>query len=134
MDPAPQIFHIALRTDLPESAGAYPYRPASLAEVGFVHCSLEASVIPVADSYYGDETAELVLLRIDPSELGAEVRYEAAAPIAGAGRSHLTSTPVFPHVYGPIDREAISGVGVFRRSASGFDWPTSFEPLDVRDE
>jgi uncharacterized protein (DUF952 family) len=87
-------------------------------------------VIPVANDYYADASGELLVLEIDPSRLTCETRYEAAAPIAGGGSSHLASAPQFPHVYGPIDREAITGVGVLGRTARGFEWPTGFTPLE----
>ena len=57
-------------------------------------------------------------------------RYEAAAPIAGAGASHLASASTFPHIYGPIAWQAIAQVGVLAQDSDGFRWPTILLELD----
>jgi uncharacterized protein (DUF952 family) len=126
----PKIYHIVMKSDFCARLEGAAYLPSGLPDDGFVHCALEASVIPVANDYYADAPSELLLLEIDPSRLTSETRYEAAAPIAGGGSSHLDSAPRFPHVYGPIDSEAITGVGVLGRTARGFEWPTGFTPLE----
>ena len=95
-----------------------------------MHCSQQSSVIPVANDYYAEVSERLLLLEIDPARLTQVVRYEAAAPIAGGGTAHLDSAPEFPHVYGPIDWVAISGIGVLGRGANGYTWPTAFDSLD----
>lgn len=123
------IYHIVVESELRAQLEATLYRPSSLAADGFTHCSLEPSVIPVANDYYGAVSEPLLLLQIEPNDLMAEVRYEAAAPIPGGGASHLTSAPQFPHVYGPIERNAIIGVGVLARTAGGYAWPSSFTAL-----
>jgi uncharacterized protein len=125
------IYHIVGEADLRSGRDGAVYRPASLAVDGFVHCSLEASVISVANDYYRDAQHPLLLLQIDPWGLTAETKYEAAAPPPGADLTHLDSSPVFPHVYGPIDLAAIDGVGVLARTADGYAWPKEFFPIDV---
>lgn len=124
------IYRIALESELRSELEPAAYRPADLGTGGFVHCSQEASVIPVANDYYANATGRLLLLAIDPAALGAEVRYEAAAPDPGRGSSHVSSAIAFPHVYGPIDRRAITGVGVLQRTGGGYAWPRAFVPLD----
>ena len=124
------IYHIVIEPDFRAQMEGALYRPPNLADDGFVHCALRPSVVPVANDYYGGVSERLLLLEIDPRKLAAETRYEAAAPIAGGGSSHLAGAPQFPHVYGPLDREAITGVGVLGRKASGYQWPGVFEPLD----
>ncbi len=125
------IYHIVSETDLRTQLAGSVYVPASLHPGGFVHCSLEASVIPVANDYYAGVAGNLILLEIDPARLASETRYEEAAPIAGGGTSHLTSSPQFPHVYGPIDTEAITRVGILDKTASGYEWPRDFMSLDT---
>ncbi len=124
------IYHIVIESDLRTQIDGAVYRPLNLADDGFVHCALEPSVIPVANDYYAGASERLLLLEIDPRRLASETRCEAPAPVEGAGSSHLASAPQFPHVYGPIDREAITGVGVLGRSARGYAWPGALEPLD----
>jgi uncharacterized protein (DUF952 family) len=85
-----------------------PYAPASLDEEGFVHCSPDESVtLAVADAFYRDVAGPLMVLLIDEQALRAEVRFEAADPAPPPGVPEGT---VFPHVYGPIERTAVTGM------------------------
>ncbi|MGW0711895.1 DUF952 domain-containing protein [Streptomyces sp. NPDC002643] len=82
-----------------------PYAPASLPEDGFVHCSPdEATTLAVINAFYGDAPKPLHVLLIDEQRLDARVEFEAAdpAPPPGVGDDVL-----FPHVYGPINRDAV---------------------------
>ena len=124
------IYHLVIESDLCARLEGPVYVPAGLHDDGFVHCALEPSVIPVANDYYAGVPGRLLLLEIDPARLASEIRYEAAAPIPGGGTSHLSSAPQFPHVYGPINKDAITGVGVLGRTVAGYEWPRNFMPLD----
>jgi uncharacterized protein (DUF952 family) len=126
----PMIYHIVIESDFRAQLKGPVYYPLGLHEHGFVHCAFETSVIPVANDYYAGAPGRVLLLEIDPARLASETRCEAAAPIAGGGSSHLASASQFPHVYGPIDREAITGVGVLGRTVGGYEWPRGFMPLD----
>lgn len=105
------IFHLALRSDWSDALEAGEYlvstRGASLADVGFVHCSTAAQWPGVRERFYPDvPSAQLVLLRIDPALLaGAEVRSEPGTP---GGTEH------FPHVYGPIPVSAVVGTATVK--------------------
>ncbi|GAA1073797.1 DUF952 domain-containing protein [Tsukamurella spumae] len=99
------IFHLALVADwnAARAAGEYTVstRGASLADVGFVHCSTAEQWRGVRERFYADvPVADLVLLSIDPT--GLDVRYEPPAP----GVEEL-----FPHVYGPIPVSAVETAG-----------------------
>jgi glutathione S-transferase len=124
------IYHIVTEADFRAQFNGLAYVPSSLPDDGFVHCALAASVIPVADDYFAGAPGRVLLLEIDPARLVSQLRYEAAAPIAGGGATHLSSASQFPHVYGPINLEAITGVGVLVRSEDGYAWPRGFLPLD----
>ncbi|MEU7027595.1 DUF952 domain-containing protein [Streptomyces sp. NPDC046275] len=88
-----------------------PYAPPSLAAEGFVHCSGdEPSALAVADRYYRDVPGTLLVLVIDESRLGGEVRWEGSGSSEGV---------LFPHVYGPIERSAVTEVLEVRRDADG---------------
>ena len=125
------IYHIVTRSDFLACSDSNAYEPSSLRSDGFVHCSLEESVIPVADDYYRGAQGPLLLLKIDPACLKAETKYEEAAPLPGADATHLDSSPVFPHVYGPIELDAIEGVGVLKKTDDGYGWPDEFFPIEV---
>lgn len=125
----PMIYHIVIESDFRAQLEGPVYLPSGLHDNGFVHCALEPSVVPVANDYYAGAPGRLLLLEIDPRRLASGTRYEAAAPIAGGGSSHLASASRFPHVYGPIDKDAITGVGVLGRTVGGYEWPRGFMPL-----
>jgi uncharacterized protein (DUF952 family) len=123
------LYHIVPAEEFRAQLEGAAYRPTNLAHDGFVHCALAASVLSVANDYYSGVSGQLLLLEIDPERLASETRYEAPAPIAGAGSSHLASAAEFPHVYGPIETEAITRVGLLVETSSGFQWPTAFMEL-----
>jgi uncharacterized protein (DUF952 family) len=74
----------------------------TLDEVGFIHCSRAEQVAGVAERFYRGQTG-LVLLTIDENLVGPEVRYEAV-PDSGER---------FPHVYGPLNTDAVVAVAPF---------------------
>ncbi len=121
------IYHIVDEASFLSCSDGRAYLPSDFAASGFVHCALEGSVLPVANDYYGGVAGTLLLLRIDPDRLKSETRYEAADPSAAAGTSHLATSAVFPHVYGPIDLEAIDGVGALGKGPDGYEWPATFD-------
>ncbi|HEX6315044.1 MAG TPA: DUF952 domain-containing protein [Gemmatimonadaceae bacterium] len=127
---AARIFHLVTNQDLRSSLTSSSYRPATLDDLGFVHCAEEQSVLSVANDYFSEAADPVLLLAIDVRRLSSEVRYEAAAPIAGGGTAHVASAVTFPHVYGPLDTQAITRLGVLGRTATGFCWPTEMITLD----
>jgi uncharacterized protein (DUF952 family) len=100
------IYHLVPRS-VWEAAPPGPYSAESLATEGFIHCSNRDQVARSANRFYAD-AAELVVLSLDTGRLGGTVRDEAA----GSGE-------LFPHVYGPIPREAVGAVEALRRDAEG---------------
>ena len=117
------IYHIVTASDLRAHVSGDAYTPASLKDYGFVHCALQASVIAVANDYFTAAAEPVLLLEIDPERLISEVRYEAAAPIAGGGTAHLVPAALFPHVYGPLNTQAITRVGALAVLPDGYNWP-----------
>lgn len=85
-----------------------PYAAATLATEGFIHCTREPErLLWVANQFYRHLPGEFVLLLIDPASVEAEVRWEEAD-------GHL-----FPHIYGPINRDAVRQVLPFPRKTDG---------------
>ena len=103
--PVASLFHIVAPADWP-AEGAY--RPASLAEQGFVHLSFADQVEQVANAIYLD-APELVVIELDPTELGVQVRVEDSY---GEGVA-------FPHAYGPVSVSAAMAVHPLVRTAEG---------------
>lgn len=106
------IYHITRREvwELARSAGEY--RGDTLDTQGFIHCSTVRQVVGVANSYYPAQRG-LVLLCIDADKLQAELRYEAPAGPVIEGEN------CFPHVYGPLNLDAIVTVLDFEPGADG---------------
>ena len=123
------IYHIATEKDYLHSIKGDSYIPANFNENGFVHCALEVSVISVANDYYSNVEDNLLLLKIDPLKLQSETKYESAAPDKAAGTQHISTSLVFPHVYGPIDNSSVEGIGVLLKEKDGYVWPTEFVSL-----
>lgn len=116
----PEIFHIARQADWEAALTAGTYRQSTLGRTleqeGFIHCSERQQVAGVANAFYRDVDG-LVLLVIDMDRVGAEVRYEAV----GGG------TERFPHIYGPLNVDAVVAVHRFEPGRDGAFSPLSSE-------
>jgi uncharacterized protein (DUF952 family) len=83
------------------------YVPEAFAADGFIHCTDGAqNLIDTANRYYRDDPREFVALVIDQAKVLAEIRYEDVARI-------------YPHIYGPLNRDAVVGVVQIVRAADG---------------
>jgi glutathione S-transferase len=106
------IFHIADATAWGDALSAGEYRCSTLGktldEVGFIHCSRREQVAAVANALCHGRSG-LVLLTIDRTRLRAEVRDE---DLAGTG-------DVFPHVYGPLNVDAVERVVAYAPGPDG---------------
>lgn len=97
------FFHITSRDEWQAAQPRGAYAAQSLASEGFIHCSTEAQVIPVANAFYRGR-AGLVLLAIDETRLKSEVRWEAPAGPPAPG---VSPSDRFPHIYGPLNVDAV---------------------------
>jgi uncharacterized protein len=94
-----------------------PHVPGTGEAAGFVHASPDEPVtLAVANTLYGQVTEPLIALALDESALSAPVRYEAADPAPPAG---VPDDTLFPHIYGPVERAAVTGVRYLRRDPAG---------------
>ncbi|OEJ28522.1 hypothetical protein AS594_32630 [Streptomyces agglomeratus] len=94
-----------------------PYAPASLAEEGFVHCSPDdATTLAVVNAFYRSAPRPLLVLCLDESRLSAEVVREEAVPAPPPGVARGT---LFPHVFGPVNRDAVERVLEIRWDEEG---------------
>lgn len=101
------IFHITPAADWEAARAAGSYAADSLASEGFIHFSTRRQVLAVAERFYGGR-AGLVLLEADPARLAAELRYEESEP----GER-------FPHLYGPLNLDAVVSVHPFPPEPDG---------------
>jgi glutathione S-transferase len=114
------LYHIAAAQDWDQAQRDGEYRMSTrgrtLAQEGFIHTSTAAQVLPVANAVYGDDQRDLLLLVLDPARITAEIRYE---PVPG------WADP-FPHLYGPLNSEAvIQAVRLERDAAGNFLFPAA---------
>jgi uncharacterized protein (DUF952 family) len=100
------ILHITSRKEWLVAQTQGEYRAPSLDTEGFIHCSTEKQVIPVANAFYRGQNG-LVVLVIDETRLKPQVKWEAPAGPAAEG---ISPTDQFPHVYGPINMDAVASV------------------------
>lgn len=98
------IYHITSRKAWRDAQQRGDYRAQSLETEGFIHCSSNTQVLPVADKYYPGQRG-LFLLMIDPALLTSDLRWEP--PAEGAPPPGVPEGELFPHVYGPINLDAI---------------------------
>lgn len=141
------ILHLAPRADWEAAPADQPYRAASLTREGFIHATAgEALLLHVANALYKDQPGDFVVLEIDESRLTSEVRWEAAsAPadrflppeVAVSDTGPTVEAPRFPHIYGPINRDAIISVRLVTRDAGGAfvgfaPLPASADPLNLK--
>jgi uncharacterized protein (DUF952 family) len=98
------IYHVVPK-DAWDARPDAPYAPASLQDDGFVHCSPdEASTLAVVNAFYRDAPRPLLALLLDEGRLGARCVWEAADPAPPPG---VADSTLFPHVFGPLDRDAV---------------------------
>ncbi len=110
------IYHITARASWAAAQKSGAYSADSLASEGFIHCSKLDQVKRAANSFYSNQHG-LVILEIDPSRLKSEVRWEAGTDKADE---------LFPHVFGPLNPEAVLRVLDFQPEADGkFELPVS---------
>ncbi|NPV56617.1 MAG: DUF952 domain-containing protein [Anaerolineae bacterium] len=111
------IYHIAREDDWQSGLMAEQYLPAEFAADGFIHCSTHEQVLRVANRFYRGQS-DLVLLEIDPERVEAEVIYENLE--GGEER--------FPHLYGPLNLDAVAAVHVFTPGGNGsFQLPAGLD-------
>lgn len=112
------ILHICTESAWAEVPEGGVYTDPSLDSQGFIHCSDVGTVHIPANAVFRGRTG-LVLLEIDPAKVGAPVVWEDGDPPHPAGIR-------FPHVYGPIPRNAVTAVYEFPVQGDGsFEIPVS---------
>lgn len=110
------IFHITSRKDWEAARAKGKYVADSLQSEGFIHCSTLAQVLPVADNFYKGQSG-LVLLMIEPTLLTSTLKWEP--PSGGTPPAGVPEGDKFPHIYGPINLDAVVNVLDFIRDANG---------------
>lgn len=101
-----RIFHLMAERDWEKTRGALHWRPDSLDEEGFIHCSRdEEQALRVVARLYSDRT-DMLALEVDTEKLDYPVVPEPSR-----------SGEIYPHIYGPLNMSAV--VMVWRVSPDG---------------
>lgn len=100
------ILHLCRRQAWLNSQATGEYRAESLELEGFIHCSLPEQITDVANRYY-QGVPDLVVLQVDPHKLTSEIRWEKS------------DQAYYPHVYGPINPEAVDRVTNIQLNSDG---------------
>ncbi len=106
------IYHIADAADWQRALELGTYRISTrgttLEQEGFIHASTHSQVARVAHRFYRD-AENLVVLAADTERIQPEIRYESAPG----------STELYPHIYGPLNVDAVLEVLPLRTDATG---------------
>jgi len=95
------IYHILTSAEWRSASGSPDYSTSSFAVDGFIHCCTAEQLEYVGKRYFRGRQ-DLVMLCIDSDRVTAPVKYE---DLNGEGM-------LFPHIYGPINTDAVTNVVV----------------------
>lgn len=95
----PIIYHITTKAAWKEAIERGSYSTPSLTEEGFIHCSQEEQIDGVLERYFSGQH-DLVKLIIDTDKLDVRFVFEWSP----------STSDTFPHVYGPINLDAVKEV------------------------
>jgi len=102
------VYHITTAQRWRSTEGQNQYEAESFGVEGFIHCSNAEQVVRVANHLFRN-TSGLILLHIQTERLHPRLVYENLE-----GGSEL-----FPHVYGPINLDAVVHVSSFEPGLDG---------------
>lgn len=102
------IYHIVKREAWQTAVAQNSYAPPSIEAEGFIHCSTKEQILYPANSMYRGQT-NLILLQIDPEKVTHTIVYEDC----------YESGIQFPHIYGPLNIDAVIGTVAFPPNADG---------------
>lgn len=104
------VCKIMSREDWDQTLGSgndYEARIEADLKDGFIHCSTDQQLTKTLNRWYTDVDEVLVAV-IDPEKLSGELKWEPNFE----GED-------FPHIYGPIDVDAVAGAYEVKRSTDG---------------
>ena len=103
-----RIFHLIREKDWETARPAQEWRPGSLVDEGFVHCSGdEDQLVRVAQRLYPDRT-DMLALEVETDRL----HYSVITEPSRSGEN-------YPHIYGPLEMRAVVAVWRIRPDGQG---------------
>lgn len=91
------VYHIVLPEEWEKFTAQPLYTAPSLESEGFIHCSFADQIDAVLDRYYSN-AHQVVVLKIDTEKLTSRLVSEPS-----------TGGETYPHIYGPINSDAVVG-------------------------
>ena len=120
--PSQPIYHLVPADYYHHQPENKSYLPETFADEGFIHCTAgQEMLIEIANRYFGAFSGNLLALHIDPQQLTSPLKFEPPIPPpreTPAG-PYSQSDVLFPHIYGPLNREAILGCVSLQRDEAG---------------
>jgi uncharacterized protein (DUF952 family) len=111
------IVHVCTKEEWQKAEVLNEFRVGSLDSEGFIHCSELDTILRVANSNWRGRK-DLIILFIDSAKVISLIKYE---PDSESGI-------LYPHVYGPINLDAVVKIKEFLPKEDGsFDSPSIVE-------
>jgi uncharacterized protein (DUF952 family) len=119
------ILHLTTRLAWEQARAAGAYRGDTLDAQGFIHCSTTSQLTGVANRFFRGQCG-LVLLCIETDKVQPRVIFEH--PINPTSGQVEPGSEPFPHIYGPLNLDAVVRVLDFPPNADGtFTLPMELE-------
>lgn len=112
------ILHLVPKAEFEAAPVDQPFVPTPYAKDGFIHCTAEWDVLQqVANNVYRNQPGDFLVLEIEVDKVTSPVRFEP--PVPPPPPNHPLAGHLFPHIYGPINRDAIVAIRTAPRNAEG---------------
>ena len=93
------IYHLVPESHWETARTESEYQADSLATEGFIHCSKDhAQALAVANRLYGGRQ-DMLMLEVETECLASPLKHEPSR-----------SGEIYPHIYGPLNTGAVTGV------------------------
>lgn len=100
-------YHLVPEPVWSERGGAEMYLPEAYEADGFIHLTNGLDeLVKVANMFYTSDDRDYLVLALDMNRISSEVRYD-------------DPDNVYPHVYGPLNTDAVLGTFTAERGADG---------------
>jgi uncharacterized protein (DUF952 family) len=100
-------YHLVPHAYWQSTAEQETYTPEAFATDGFIHCTNGTDeLLQVANRYYTGDPREFLALALDVTRIAADVRYD-------------DDSTIYPHIYGPLNTDAVIGSMPVHRSPDG---------------
>ena len=102
------IYHLVPESHWETARTESEYRADSLATEGFIHCSKDhAQALAVANRLYGGRQ-DMLVLEVETERLASPLKHDPSR-----------SGEIYPHIYGPLNTGAVTGVLKLQVDQSG---------------